>query len=108
MHPQAPQVIWRRNGRDRRCQRLQALTGEGDGLRFLLQPERPQAASGSPERARADARARLLATGSTIAFEEATALVAKGGTVLLFGAPKRGSSAALNIERFFLNGTKLV
>lgn len=50
----------------------------------------------------------ILATGSTGAFEEATRAVGRGGTILLFGAPKKGATATLDIARYFLNGTRLV
>jgi L-iditol 2-dehydrogenase len=50
----------------------------------------------------------ILATGSSAAFEDAMKTVAKGGTVLLFGAPKKGGTASLDLEHFFLNGTRLV
>jgi threonine dehydrogenase-like Zn-dependent dehydrogenase len=50
----------------------------------------------------------VVATASTAAFEDATRLVAKGGTVLLFGAPKRGATATIDLARFFLNGTSIV
>ncbi len=50
----------------------------------------------------------LLATGSAAAFEEATRVVGRGGTVLLFGAPKKDAKATIDIARFFLNGTRLV
>jgi L-iditol 2-dehydrogenase len=35
-------------------------------------------------------------------------VVAKGGTVLLFGAPKKDAKATIDIAHLFLNGTKLV
>lgn len=50
----------------------------------------------------------ILATGSASAFEDAMKSVGKGGTVLLFGAPRRGAGATMDMARFFLNGTRLV
>ncbi len=50
----------------------------------------------------------ILATGSAAAFEDAVQVVAKGGTVLLFGAPKKDAKATIDIARYFLNGTRLV
>ena len=50
----------------------------------------------------------VVATASTAAFEEATRTVARGGRVLLFGAPKRGATATVDLARFFLNGTSIV
>jgi L-iditol 2-dehydrogenase len=50
----------------------------------------------------------VLATGSSAALEDALSVVGKGGTVLLFGAPKKNSRASIDTARFFLNGTKLV
>ncbi|MDG6926396.1 MAG: alcohol dehydrogenase catalytic domain-containing protein [Nitrososphaerota archaeon] len=50
----------------------------------------------------------ILATGSAAAFDDAMRTVAKGGTVLLFGAPKKDAKATIDIAHLFLNGTKLV
>lgn len=50
----------------------------------------------------------ILATGSEVAFEDAFSAVAKGGSILLFGAPKKGAEATVDIAQLFLNGTKLV
>ena len=50
----------------------------------------------------------VLATGSGAAFEDALGIVGRGGTVLLFGAPKKDAKATIDIARFFLNGTRLV
>ncbi len=50
----------------------------------------------------------VLATGSGAALEDGLRVVAKGGTVLLFGAPRRDSVARLEMAAFFLNGTRLV
>ncbi len=50
----------------------------------------------------------VVATASAAAFEDATRLVARGGTVLLFGAPKRGATATIDLARLFLNGTSIV
>jgi L-iditol 2-dehydrogenase len=50
----------------------------------------------------------VVATASSAAFEAATRIVARGGTVLLFGAPKKGATATLDLARVFLNGTSLV
>jgi L-iditol 2-dehydrogenase len=50
----------------------------------------------------------VVATAAAAAFEEATRLAARGGTVLLFGAPKRGATATLDLARLFLNGTSIV
>jgi L-iditol 2-dehydrogenase len=50
----------------------------------------------------------VLATGSSAAFEDGTKAVAKGGTVLLFGAPRKDAVATLGLARMFLNGTRLL
>jgi len=50
----------------------------------------------------------VVATASVAAFEDATRLAAKGGTVLLFGAPKKGATGTIDLARLFLNGTSLV
>jgi L-iditol 2-dehydrogenase len=50
----------------------------------------------------------VVATASTAAFEDATRSVARGGTVLLFGAPKRGATGTIDLAHLFLNGTSLV
>jgi L-iditol 2-dehydrogenase len=50
----------------------------------------------------------LVATPSTAAFEEAARVVGRAGTVLLFGAPRKGSTTTLDMGRFFLNGTRFV
>jgi L-iditol 2-dehydrogenase len=50
----------------------------------------------------------VLATGSSAAFEEGLRTVARGGTVLLFGVPRKDSTATIEMGRFFLNGTRLV
>jgi L-iditol 2-dehydrogenase len=50
----------------------------------------------------------VLATGSSAAFEDGMNVVARGGTVLLFGAPKKDARATTDIAHLFLNGTKLV
>jgi len=50
----------------------------------------------------------VVATASTAAFEEATKVAARGGTVLLFGAPKRGATGTVDLARLFLNGTSVV
>ena len=50
----------------------------------------------------------VVATASTAAFEDAAKLAARGGTVLLFGAPKRGATATIDLARLFLNGTSIV
>lgn len=50
----------------------------------------------------------VLATGSSAAFEDGMRSVARGGTVLLFGAPRKDAVARLEMARFFLNGTRLV
>ncbi|MDA4115269.1 MAG: alcohol dehydrogenase catalytic domain-containing protein [Thaumarchaeota archaeon] len=50
----------------------------------------------------------VVATASVVAFEDATRLAARGGTVLLFGAPKRGATGTLDLARLFLNGTSVV
>jgi L-iditol 2-dehydrogenase len=50
----------------------------------------------------------ILATGSAAAFEDAVRTVSKGGTVLLFGAPKKDAKATIDIARLFLNGTRIV
>jgi L-iditol 2-dehydrogenase len=50
----------------------------------------------------------VVATASSAAFEDATRLAARGGTVLLFGAPKKGATATIDLARLFLNGTAVV
>jgi L-iditol 2-dehydrogenase len=50
----------------------------------------------------------VVATASTAALEEATTIVARGGTVLLFGAPKRGATGTVDLALLFLNGTSIV
>ena len=50
----------------------------------------------------------VVATASAAAFEDATRLAARGGTVLLFGAPKRGATGTIDLARLFLNGTSVV
>ncbi|HEV2389402.1 MAG TPA: alcohol dehydrogenase catalytic domain-containing protein [Nitrososphaerales archaeon] len=50
----------------------------------------------------------VVATASVAAFEDATRLAARGGAVLLFGAPKRGATGTLDLARLFLNGTSVV
>jgi len=50
----------------------------------------------------------VVATASAAAFEDATRLAARGGAVLLFGAPKRGATGTIDLARLFLNGTSVV
>ena len=50
----------------------------------------------------------VVATASVAAFEDATRLAARGGTVLLFGAPKRGATGTIDLAHLFLNGTSVV
>jgi L-iditol 2-dehydrogenase len=50
----------------------------------------------------------VLATGSSAAFEDGMRTVARGGTVLLFGAPRKDATATIGMARFFLNGTRLL
>jgi len=50
----------------------------------------------------------VVATASMPALEEATRVVGRAGTVLLFGAPKKGASATMDTARFFLNGARLI
>ncbi len=50
----------------------------------------------------------VLATGSSAAFEDGMRVVARGGTVLLFGAPRKDAVARLEMAGFFLNGTRLL
>jgi L-iditol 2-dehydrogenase len=50
----------------------------------------------------------VVATASAAAFEDATRLAARGGTVLLFGAPKRGATGTIDLAHHFLNGTSMV
>jgi L-iditol 2-dehydrogenase len=50
----------------------------------------------------------VVATASTAAFEDATRLAARGGRVLLFGAPKRGATGTIDLAHLFLNGTSVV
>jgi L-iditol 2-dehydrogenase len=50
----------------------------------------------------------VVATASVAAFEDATRLAARGGAVLLFGAPKKGAAGTIDLARLFLNGTSVV
>lgn len=50
----------------------------------------------------------VLATASMAALEEAARVVGRAGTVLLFGAPKKGATAIVDTARLFLNGTKFI
>jgi L-iditol 2-dehydrogenase len=50
----------------------------------------------------------VVATASTSAFEDATRLVGRGGTVLLFGAPRKGAIGTIDLAHLFLNGTSVV
>jgi len=50
----------------------------------------------------------IVATPSILAFEEAEQVVRRAGRVLLFGAPRKGSTATLDMGRFFLNGTRFI
>jgi L-iditol 2-dehydrogenase len=50
----------------------------------------------------------VLATGSSAALEDGLRTVARGGTVLLFGVPRKDAVATLEMGHFFLNGTRLV
>jgi L-iditol 2-dehydrogenase len=50
----------------------------------------------------------VVATASSTAFEDATRLVGRGGTVLLFGAPKKGATGTIDLAPLFLNGTSVV
>jgi L-iditol 2-dehydrogenase len=50
----------------------------------------------------------IVATGSPSAFRDALSAVAKGGRVLLFGAPSRGATAELDLERLFMRGVNVV
>lgn len=50
----------------------------------------------------------VVATASVAALEDATRVAARGGTVLLFGAPKKGATGTIDLAHLFLNGTWLV
>jgi L-iditol 2-dehydrogenase len=50
----------------------------------------------------------VVATASTAALEDSMRTAARGGRVLLFGAPKRGATGTIDLAHFFLNGTSLV
>jgi len=50
----------------------------------------------------------VVATGSIAALEQALKVVGRAGTVLLFGAPKKGATATVDMAAFFLNGTRLI
>ncbi len=50
----------------------------------------------------------IAATASSLAFEDAMRTVGKGGTVLLFGAPKKGATGTIDLAHLFLNGTSVV
>jgi len=79
------------------------------GANFVFDPSKPQESreqamghlSGGPELV-------IVATASMSALEDALRGVARAGTVLLFGAPKRGAAATIDAAHLFLNGTKLV
>ncbi len=49
----------------------------------------------------------VLATGSPSAFSDAIRTVSPGGTVLLFGAPPRGSNVSLDLSQYFLKGVTI-
>jgi L-iditol 2-dehydrogenase len=60
-----------------------------------------------PERIAADTNGRgvdfaIVATGSPKAIQEATSSIRKGGKVVLFGAPGRGTLVSLDMSRLFL------
>jgi L-iditol 2-dehydrogenase len=50
----------------------------------------------------------VVATASVAALEDAMQMVARGGRVLLFGAPRRGATGTVDLAHFFLNGTSVV
>jgi L-iditol 2-dehydrogenase len=50
----------------------------------------------------------VVATASMAALEEALRLVGRSGTVLLFGAPRKGATATIDTAHLFLNGTRLI
>ncbi len=50
----------------------------------------------------------VVATASTAALEEAVRVIGRAGTVLLFGAPKKGATATIDTARLFLSGTRLI
>ena len=50
----------------------------------------------------------VVATASMAALEDAMQMAARGGTVLLFGAPKRGATGTIDLAHLFLNGTSIV
>lgn len=47
----------------------------------------------------------IVATGSSKAIEQAFSCACRGGKVVLFGAPARGSVLAIDVSRLFLNET---
>ena len=47
----------------------------------------------------------IVATGNSKAIEQAFSYVCRGGKVVLFGAPARGSILAVDVSRLFLNET---
>ncbi len=50
----------------------------------------------------------VVATGNPAAFEDALTAVARGGDVLLFGAPSRGSIIELDAAALFLRGVNIL
>ena len=50
----------------------------------------------------------IVATGNPKALESAISIVRKGGKILLFGAPPRGTRASLDISRMFLREITLL
>jgi L-iditol 2-dehydrogenase len=50
----------------------------------------------------------IVATGNPKALESALGIVRKGGRVLLFGAPARGSRLSLDLSRLFLRELTLM
>ena len=79
------------------------------GASFVVNPT---AGAGAPDEARKEIMGGpelvIVATASMTALEDAFRLVGRAGTVLLFGAPRKGASATLDAARLFLNGTRLL
>ena len=106
---QAAEARGRQEGRDRRRQRVQELVLPEGRLRAGLRPRDQEDKEKVVRGAMPDGpELVVVATASAAAFEDATRLAARGGTVLLFGAPKRGATGTIDLAHLFLNGTSVV
>ncbi|MDA4123469.1 MAG: zinc-binding dehydrogenase, partial [Thaumarchaeota archaeon] len=80
----------------------------GMGADFVFDPTKPETRERALKNFPAGPELVVIATASMAALEEGLGVVGRAGTVLLFGAPRRGASAQLDAARLFLNGTRLV